>query len=334
MSCSCGTCTSCLSTETITIPNGAAGANGSNGFFGGFSAEWVFDTATSANPPLTELRFDNATLASVTNIYVNDTNADSVDHNNFLEQFKNSISGTDYFGLVRVWKQYDSDVFWMGKVTAVTDNGADHTIAVTHIASNGTFADTDDVVMSFTPAGSNGTNGTNGSAGSEVVDVDWVGSIAASTAGPTVLGTVTVPAGLLDTDKDYLEFSAYYITDDTDNTGDMLYLSIGDQGRALDSGERFATWREFGTKGCLLRGKVIRESSVLAHCITEAVFSYTANGVNISLSPDASKARINHQQIAIDWSQANIFELGHDSGTTQDTLTLQHLEVKHVQKSA
>ena len=195
----------CTNLTQVTIPAGADGAdgaagsngtngtNGSDGLFGGFSGEWVFDTATSANPPVTELRFNNATLSSVTAIYVNDTNADSTDYNGFLETFKNTISGTDEYGLVRVWKQYDSNTFLLGKITNVVDNGADHTITITYIGSNGTFTDTDDVVMSFAPSGAssiddpevlfaNHTQGTSTSAvmGSLMSETIAAGELAAN----------------------------------------------------------------------------------------------------------------------------------------------------------
>lgn len=149
-----------------TGATGSAGAAGAQGVFGGFSGEWVFDSAITANPPATEMRFNNATLASVTSIFINDTNADSANYQEFLNSFSNSGN----FGFIRVFKETDSNVFWIGTVTAVVDNGADHTITVTHTLSNGAFTDTDPIVVSFQASGSAGagvvsTESTSSAAG-------------------------------------------------------------------------------------------------------------------------------------------------------------------------
>lgn len=139
--------------------NGTNGTNGQDGEFGGWSGEWIFDVATT--PPsiaATELRFDDATLSSVTEIYINETNADSTNYSAFLDSFDNVSGGTNYYGLIRVWKRFDSNTFFYGKVTLTQDNGGYRTISVDHIQSNGTFVDTDNVVVSFTPAGIDGVS--------------------------------------------------------------------------------------------------------------------------------------------------------------------------------
>lgn len=148
----CGCANNCSCSTAITIPSGSNGTNGSNGMFGGFSQRVLFDTATSASPLVSDLRMNNVTPSSVTELYVNDLNAESVDINAFLDSFSNNGA----YGYVKIWKQYDSNTFWMGKVTKVTDNGADHTINVTYIAHNGTFTDNSSLVISFVGSGSSG----------------------------------------------------------------------------------------------------------------------------------------------------------------------------------
>ena len=155
---SCGCSSSCNCSTVITLPTAAAGVDGLDGMFGGWSHRMVFSTAVSPSPPANNLRLNNATPASVTKLYVNDLNADGADIDAFLDAFDNS---GDY-GNVKIWKQYDSNTFWMGKVTAVTDNGADHTFTVTYIASNGTFASGESLVVSFAENGSDGKGWTAG----------------------------------------------------------------------------------------------------------------------------------------------------------------------------
>lgn len=149
---SCGCSSNCNCSSVITLPVASPGAPGASGMFGGWSQRMVFDSATSASPLARDLRLNNATPANVTQIYVNDLNADGNDIDPFLDAFANNNS----FGLVKLWKQYDSSIFWMGEVTGVTDNGADHTVAVTHVASNGTFANNDSIVISYVANGESG----------------------------------------------------------------------------------------------------------------------------------------------------------------------------------
>lgn len=153
--CECSGSCSCSSTSLPIGPTGAtgltgpAGANGTNGIYGGFSGEFVFDTSTASGPGSTLLRFNNSTYLSVTRINVSDTGTGSVDYDAFLD----SLSNSNEFGLIRIFKKTDSTKFWMGKITAVTDNGTDHSIDVTYITSNGAFVSTDPVILTFSPAG-------------------------------------------------------------------------------------------------------------------------------------------------------------------------------------
>lgn len=133
----------------LTGPAGTAGTNGTNGIYGGFSGDWLFDTSTSTGPGSTLLRFNNSTYASVFRIYVSDTSVGTIDFDAFLD----SLSNGNEFGLIRIFKKSDSTKFWMGKITAVTDNGTDHTLDVTYISSNGTFVASDPVVLTFSPSG-------------------------------------------------------------------------------------------------------------------------------------------------------------------------------------
>jgi len=133
---------------------GTTGPTGPQGVYGGYSSEWTFDSATSAGTGSGEIRFDNTTLASVTGLYINDTNADSVVMQAWLDAWDNSGN----FGSVRISDKANSNIFWMGKVTAETDSGTEHDITVTHVASNGTFVDGNAVIVSFVNNGYNEYN--------------------------------------------------------------------------------------------------------------------------------------------------------------------------------
>jgi len=135
--------------------NGANGTDGTNGIHGGFSSNWLFSTSiTSTYPTSTFLKFDSTTYSAVTNIKVNVSNIDNTNMTNFLNSFKNTINSVNNYGLIRIYESIDSNTFWMGKITSV--NALDATtfnIGVEHIQSNGTFLNTDSIIVDFTPFG-------------------------------------------------------------------------------------------------------------------------------------------------------------------------------------
>lgn len=137
---------------STTLP---AGADGLDGMYGGYSSDFKFDSSVAAGPASTYLRLNNTTYSSVTTIYISDTNQDSTNVDLFLDSFDNSGN----FGKIRIFKEYDSNTFWDGTITAVTDSGTYHTITVTYVLSNGTFAAGDSLVVTFAPAGGQGQAG-------------------------------------------------------------------------------------------------------------------------------------------------------------------------------
>lgn len=134
---------------------------GYDGIYGGYSSEWKFEASVAAGATAGYFRFNNATLASVTEIYVSDTNSVSVDVDKVLDSFSNS----SVYGLIRVFKEYDPTIVWYGSITSVTDNGTYHTLVVTWVDSNGTFAAPDNCVITFTPRGTTGATGATGTSG-------------------------------------------------------------------------------------------------------------------------------------------------------------------------
>lgn len=92
---------------------------------GGISFAWSFDTGTTSGPATGDIRYDNATPASVTNLYVSETSDNGVD----LSSILNLISTETY---VYVQQEDDATRFLLAKVSSTpTDNGTDWTIPVT-----------------------------------------------------------------------------------------------------------------------------------------------------------------------------------------------------------
>lgn len=212
----CGCTTGCETLNTGTLPTGltgATGATGSQGLYGGFSYDWLFNTSTSTGPSSGDLRFNNSTYTSVTAIYVSDTGTGAVNCDLFLD----SLSNNSKYGYVRIFDKDDSTKFWTGQITAVTDNGTDHTIAVTYILHNGTFSEDDAIVLTFSPA----AQSVPAILSSNTTDVSTSG------AGTDALMSYTVPANTLKTNEDVLELEMSYTTSGTTQNKNLSFTING-----------------------------------------------------------------------------------------------------------
>lgn len=164
-SCGCG--------NSTVLPIGPTGTSGVDGIYGGFSGEWLYSSTTTVSPSTGQLRFNSNTSASVTNIYISNTGDNSIAYSLFLA----SLSNSGYYGWIRIFKEFDSTKFWLGKITNVVSVGTYYNLTVTYItASNASintniFTNGSRTIFSFVPkgetgaAGANGTNGTNGANG-------------------------------------------------------------------------------------------------------------------------------------------------------------------------
>ena len=167
-------------------PIGATGAQGATGRDAGMG-RWTFSTSTSTGPASGTFRFNNATIASATALYINETDADSNSLAATIQSWDDSTSTIK--GYLTFRKQGTPSTWAQFAVTgSITDNGSDDTVTISYVTGNGSFSASDSVLISFSrtgdqgPAGSNGTNGTNGSngatgatgaAGPSPIDYTW-----------------------------------------------------------------------------------------------------------------------------------------------------------------
>lgn len=152
--CNCSNNNSCGCDSSVDLPY-LQGANGQNGIFGGFSSKWTFKTQTSVSPLTSTIRFNNATLASATAIYINKTDAYSNDLTGFLASFENGGA----YGLIRVFKEYEPENVYYGEITSVVENSTYFAFIVTYIDDAGSFAADDNLVVSFAQSGLDGDDG-------------------------------------------------------------------------------------------------------------------------------------------------------------------------------
>jgi hypothetical protein len=96
---------------------------------------FAFDNGTaSADPGAGEWRFDNATLASVTNIYINDVDSGGRDAAFFLANLQEG-------DVIKIREAHDDAAYFLARVSAATtDNTGWWTIPVTPIYTGGSFS--------------------------------------------------------------------------------------------------------------------------------------------------------------------------------------------------
>jgi hypothetical protein len=135
-------------------PKGATGAAGLTGF----GVAYTFSNSTSSGPSTGQIRLNNAAINSVTQIYLNETERNSIDVSGVLSQISNG-------SVIQLILDSDSTTFAFFTANSQTDNGSDRTLLVTYLAKNGTFTNGDNVRLAFAPKGLQGIQGLQGVAG-------------------------------------------------------------------------------------------------------------------------------------------------------------------------
>ena len=107
-------------------------------------ADYLADTASTSagDPGAGNLRWNHATQASATEIYIDDADADAVDHSALWATISNG-------GGLYLYNPDDLDVWQQWQVDGATDAAGYLALAVTLVASNGSFGDDDPVVVTI-----------------------------------------------------------------------------------------------------------------------------------------------------------------------------------------
>lgn len=263
-------------------------AQGEQGLFGGFSALWRKNSGTSSTVSAGGITFNNSNMVSATAIYVHKTNADNSNHTNFLNSFSN---GGNY-GLIRIFQEDDSSVFWYGTLTGVSLSGNVFTLTVTNIQSSlssGTIPTGRDLVLSFTPKGA---TGPSSSAGMTLLYNSLSDSTTTATASPQTLKLYTLPGNTLSVDNDIIEVEAVF--DGAGNTSTLTNyrpaIYFGTVGVNIGSVSIDMT-NSTNTKSIHIVSKINRISATSQRITsTITVMKSTTNGTLIgnSVSPDGT----------------------------------------------
>lgn len=132
---------------------------GTQGAAAGFRYTIDLSATTAADPGAGKLRFNHATLASVTAIYIDNTTVNGSDISAFIDTWENSVL------TIKANDNLDAS-FATFTITGVADSTGYRTLTVTYIAGNSFSAD-EAVVAYIAPKGAAGDAGTDGDPGAE-----------------------------------------------------------------------------------------------------------------------------------------------------------------------
>ena len=145
----------------VTGNTGATGSAGSQGVAGSDGSNaglaMTFSNSTSdADPGSGKLAFNNATVSSVSILFIDDADDNSVDISGFVQSFDDVVNSTAR-GIILITKEGTPSTFALFKVSgAVTDASGYTKVPVTHVVSNGTFSNSDGITVSFSYSGADG----------------------------------------------------------------------------------------------------------------------------------------------------------------------------------
>ena len=138
-------------------------ASGEDGAIPGYFYKFATST-TDGDPGAGVLRFNNATYANVTEIYIDD--ADSNGGATQADTATWGASTSTIKGYLHIVDINDSSTYARFKITAAVDDETGYNkITVVHLASNNTFSADDELSVHFTSVGLKGDTGSTGQTG-------------------------------------------------------------------------------------------------------------------------------------------------------------------------
>ena len=137
------------------LVTGNTGATGNSA-----GMQMTFNTSTSdADPGAGKLALNNGTIASVTEMYFDDVDDNGATISTFVQSFDDAVNSTAR-GIIHIEKEGTPATFALFKVTGAVTNASGYTkVPVGHLASNGSFSNSDGIRVDFSYSGSDGSAG-------------------------------------------------------------------------------------------------------------------------------------------------------------------------------
>lgn len=149
-------------TQGIQGIQGTQGIQGRDGNFGGITVDYTFDTGTAQEDPGTgKVRFNNATISSATEMYLDDLDDASVDVQAFLRTIDDSTSTIK--GHFRISNKFDSTDFALFTISATNEEPGYFLVSCAYVSgSASSFTNGEDVIITFARTGDVGSTGAQG----------------------------------------------------------------------------------------------------------------------------------------------------------------------------
>ena len=171
---------------------GYTGSQGPSGNFGGVTFDYTFlsNTDSSLAPGDGNLKFNDTDMLSATALYIDDTDDNSVNLDNYLATIDASTS--ELRGHFRITRKSNPEDFVIFAITDVSvDAGEYYIVACAFVSgqltdSSSSFEDGDDILITFARTGDKGDTGFTGSQG----DTGFVGSQGANGSSVRLVGSL------------------------------------------------------------------------------------------------------------------------------------------------
>jgi hypothetical protein len=288
----------------LALPAAASAATiGVNGLL------YQFSTGTSdTNPGSGKLAFNNASLSSATQLYINETDAAGAGMASVLALWDDSTSTTK--GTLYVFKVGSLSSFAVFTISgSMTDAGSYDKFTLTHVASGGSFAANDQLSVLFVPKGDKGDSAVL------ATDTTWAAK------GDLAVGTGDDAATILPVGSNGQVLTA----DSAEPTG-VKWSSAsgsGDVTAATAFGTDNRLLRSDGTaKGAQASGVTVDDTANMS-----GVATFSATTIELGHASDTTISRTGAGAIAVEGVEvalnsaslthiANTIELGHATDTT------------------
>jgi predicted small lipoprotein YifL len=200
---------------SLGIPVGSTGAGGSTGSQGPDGVgglPYTFSTTTTdSDPGAGQIRLNNATLGSVSQIFIDDSTAASgnPDVSAFILTWDDSTQTSDR-GQVTIVKKSAQENFATYKLSGASVDASGYVkLNCTHVVSNGSFSNSDAVLVSFVRTGNAGSLSDPMTTRGDIIVRDSSNATARLAAGSA--NTVLTSDG---TDPSYAQVATAMIADD------------------------------------------------------------------------------------------------------------------------
>lgn len=143
-----------------TGDTGNDGANGADGLTVINGLDYTFDTTTvDADPGIGELRFNNTTISSVTNLYISKTGRNSEDLEDFIASWDDSTTTANRGTIVVTTVANPSEFFICYINSSLTDGTTYWKVPVTFVSGNGLASNGERISVRFFRTGDTGVSG-------------------------------------------------------------------------------------------------------------------------------------------------------------------------------